>query len=260
MKSKLLISAVLLLSTIIYSCDKTDIQTIDGPANGASVKFFNFAVNGPVVNYYANDIKVTSAVSTTGAESGTTGLAYAAVYPATNAYAILPGGTYDLKATRPSNAAADPKLVINKFSTTLAEGKNYSLYLCGFYNTVAKTSDAFMLEDILPAIDSSAAYVRLVHTSPNANPVNLIIQDRTSKAELTIATNLPYKSGGTFVKIPQGVYDLLLRYPNSNTNIYTRTEVSFTKSNTYTLTLRGDITVGGTTAANRTFIDNTANR
>lgn len=260
MKRKLLLSAVLLLSAIIYSCDKTDIQTIDGPANGASVKFFNFAINSPVINYYANDIKVTSAVSTTGSESGTTGLAYAAVYPATNAYAILPGGVYDLKATRPSNAAADPKLVINKLNTSLVEGKNYSLYLCGFYNTATKTSDAFMLEDVLPAIDSSAAYVRLVHASPNANPVNLILQNRTSKAELTIATDLPYKSGGAFVKIPQGVYDLLLRYPGNNTNLYTRTEVSFTKSNTYTLTLRGDITIGGTTAAARTFIDNTANR
>ncbi|SHG97383.1 DUF4397 domain-containing protein [Pedobacter caeni] len=260
MKRNFLLSAVLLLSIFIYSCDKTDIQTIDGPAKGTSVKFFNFAVNSPVVNYYANDTKVTAAVSTTGAESGTTGLGYAAVYPATNAYAILPGGSYDLKATRPSTAAADPKLVINKLTANLEEGKNYSLYMCGFYNTTAKSSDAFILEDILPPIDSSAAYVRFVHTSPNANPVDMIMQDRTSKAEIVIGTNRSYKSATTFVKVPQAVYDLILRYPGSPTNVYSRTEVSVTKSNTYTFTLRGDINVGGTTATNRTFIDSTPNR
>lgn len=260
MKRDFLLSAVLLLSTILYSCDKTDIQTIDGPATGASVKFFNFSLNSPVVNYFANDIKVTAAVSTTGTESGTTGLAYAAVYPSTNAYAILAGGNYDLKATRPANATADPGLIINKLTANLTEGKNYSLYMCGFYDKTAKSSDAFIMEDVLPPVDTSAAYVRLVNVSPNANPVNLIIKNRSNNAELTVATSVAYKSGAAFVKVPQGVYDLMLRYPNTTTDIYTRTEVSVIKSNVYTFTLRGDITVGGTSATNRTFIDNTPNR
>lgn len=235
-------------------------KSIDGPVTGAGVKFFNFSMNSPVINYYANDIKVTAALSTTGAESGTTGLSYAAVYPAINSYAMISPGIYDLKATRPSTATADPNLVINKWNAKLEEGKNYSLYLCGFYNTAAKSSDAFLLEDVLPPIDTAATYVRFVHASPNANPVNFFMKNKTTGQEVSIASSVAYKTGSVFVKMPQGVYNLIIRYPSTTTDLYTREDVSVNKSNTYTFTLRGDITIGGTTATNRTFIDNTPNR
>lgn len=261
MKRRYLLSAVLLLSTIIYSCDKTDIQTIDDPVKATGIKFFNFSINSPVVNYYANDIKVSSIVSTTGVESGTTGLSYSTAFPANNAYATIDPGTYDFKATRPSTAAADKGLVINKFTANVMDGKRYSLYMCGFYNATAKTTDAFMLEDILPPLDTGFAYVRFVHTSPNANPVNFFMKLKTGVLdEIPVAQNVAYKTGSTFVKVPSGVYDLIIRYPNTTTDVYRRVDVSAVKAFVYTFTLRGDITVGGTTATNRTFIDNTPNR
>lgn len=261
MKRKYIILAVLLLSTIIYSCEKNAVQEISVPVSGAQLKYFNFALNSPVVNFYAGNTKVTAASSTTGAESGTTGVAFATVYPSTNAYSILAPGTYDFMAQRPSTAASDPNLVIATLNKQVADGKNYSIYLSGLYNTTTKKTDVFVVDDVLPAIDTSGAYVRFVHASYNANPFDLVLKNTTSLVETIVATNVAYKSASNFAKVPQGVYDLILRYTGTATNIVIRTGVSVTKSNTYSFSLRGDITLPYTgTATNRPFIDNTPNR
>lgn len=261
MKRKYILLAVLLLSTIIYSCKKNAVQVIATPVSGAQVKFFNFALNGPIVNFYANDAKVTAASSTTGAESGTTGVAFAAVYPSINSYAVVKPGTYAITARRPSTAATDANLVISSLNTTLEDGKNYSLYTSGLYNTTTKTTDVFIIEDKLPPIDTAAGYVRFVHTSYNANAFDFIVKNTTTGVETVIGTNVAYKSASNFVKVPMGIYDLILRYPNTTANVVVRTAVSVIRANTYSFTLRGDITLPYTgTATNRPFIDNTPNR
>jgi hypothetical protein len=262
MKRKHIILAVLLLSTIIYSCKKNAVQVIATPVSGAQVKFFNFALNVPVVNFYVNDRKASAAASTTGLESATTGVAYAAVYPSINSYAVITPGTFDIKAIRPSTATTDANLVISTLNTTLAQGKNYSLYTSGLYNTTTKSTEAFIVEDALPAIDTSGAYVRLVHASYNALPFNLVMKNNLTLVETTVASNVAYKTASGFTKINSGVYDLILRYPTAPTvNVIVRTAVSVIKSNTYTFSLRGDITLPYTgTATNRPFIDNTPNR
>jgi len=55
--------AALLLAAAVAACgdyDKKGFQDITGPVTGARVKFFNFGVNAPSVNFYANDTKVTA--------------------------------------------------------------------------------------------------------------------------------------------------------------------------------------------------------
>jgi hypothetical protein len=263
MKRKHIILAVLLLSTLIYACEKNAVQEIAVPiTNSASIKYFNFSLNSGVVNFYANDTKISASSSTSGAESATTGTAYAAVFPTTNAYSIIAPGTYDFKAKRPSTATTDADLAIATLNKKVESGKNYSIYLSGLYNATTKTSDVFVVDDALPAIDTSTAYVRLVHASYNANPFDLVMKNNLTGVETTVATNVAYKNASTFVKIPMGVYDLQLRYTTAPTvNVVVRTAVSVIKSNTYTFTLRGDITLPYTgTATNRPFIDNTPNR
>src|SRR3990170_2658136 len=57
--------AVLLSAAALASCDyeKNAVQDITGPLPAAGVRFFNFGVTAPAVNFYANDTKVT-AIST----------------------------------------------------------------------------------------------------------------------------------------------------------------------------------------------------
>ena len=51
----------------VTACEKNAVQVLDDPefGNGANVKFFNFSVGSPAVNFYVNDRK-TTAVSATG--------------------------------------------------------------------------------------------------------------------------------------------------------------------------------------------------
>lgn len=262
MKKIYYIIAGLISVCAIYSCEKTAVQEIAGPVNGARVKFFNFALNGPSVNFYANDLKVSAVTSATGAEA-TAGTNYSLVFPATNNYAVLSPGTYDLKSIIPRTATANPNTVISTINKNLEVEKYYSLYTCGLYNTTTRTSDSFIIEDTLPAIDTSTAYVRFVHVSHNANPFDFIMKNTTSGVETLVAANVAFKTGSTYAKVPSGVYDLILRYPNNTTNVVVRTAVGLVKANVYSFSLRGDITIpytAATTVVNRPFIDNTPNR
>lgn len=169
---KIYFLVAILLTTIIYSCKKNGVQIIDAPlASGAQVKFFNFGMNSPSINFYANDAKVTATLSATGAES-TTGVTYGNVFPALN-YILLPAGSVNIKGQIPSTATTDANLSTVNLTANLELNKFYSLYTCGFYNTTAKTSDAFIIEDKLPAVDTSTSYTRFVNTIPNVASASL---------------------------------------------------------------------------------------
>ncbi|RYE33710.1 MAG: DUF4397 domain-containing protein [Sphingobacteriaceae bacterium] len=263
MKKIYLALTVIVISTFLFSCKKNGFQVIDQKIDAVTpqIKYFNFGINSPSVNFYASTTKVAGVTSSTGAES-TAGVTYGSVYPSTN-YSLLTAGTYDFKAQIPSTATADANLSIATLNATLATSKFYSLYTCGFYNTTTKTSDAFILEDKLPAIDTSAAYIRFVNAVPNASSAaTFSAKNTTTAVETVLATGVAYKTGSDFVKIPQGIYDLIVRHPSSATTVVTGTllSTSLIKGRLYTLSVRGDITVTSTTAVNRLNLSFNTNR
>lgn len=253
--------AALLCAVVLAGCDafdKTAVQQIAGPLpEGARIRFFNFGVNAPQVNFYANDQKVTAVNSATGVES-TQGVAYGAA-GAGGFYSILPAGSYTIAGK--IAATVDKDLAISNITANLEPNKAYSVYLSGFYNTTTKTSDGFVVEDpIPPAFDFTVAYVRFVHAISNANAMTLYATSTATTTETPIGAEVGYKAAGAFVQLAPGQYDLRTRYTGSATNAITRTGVSFAGGRVYTITARGDITVTSTTATNRPFLDNTANR
>lgn len=242
----------------VSACDENAVQEITGPEAGARIKFHNFGVNAPGVNFYANDVKMTAISSTTGIES-TTGVIYGGVGSA-GLYGSIAPGTYTL--TGKIAAAVDKDLVIATQAGVIENGKAYSYYMTGFYNTVAKTSDGFLVEDTFaPTIDFTVAYVRFVNTISNANPMQLIATSTTTATLVdTIGGVIAYKGAGAFEAVVPGVYNLATRYAATATNAIVRTSVSFVAGRAYTIGARGDITVVSTTLTNRPFLDNTANR
>lgn len=268
--------AVLLSAATLASCsyEKNAVQDITGVTPSAGVRFFNFGVNAPGVNFYANDTKLTAistaacsavppseACATTGSES-TLGVGYGGMGSG-GLYAGLEPGQYTL--TGRIAAATDKDLPIATVATPIDAGKKYSFYQSGFYNTTTKTVDAFVVEDLFPAdIDWAAADVRFVHAISNANPMTLYARNQQTGMEVAIGGELAYKGGGAFTKLPGGAYDLRTSYGGATTNAMTRTAVSFFPGRVYTITARGDITVAVTTtgcaAVNRTCLDATPNR
>jgi hypothetical protein len=270
--------AVLLCAAVLSACDyeKNAVQDITAPDPGSRIRFFNFGVNAPAVNFYANDTKVTGIstatcalppasqtepCTTTGAES-TTGTGYGGVGLA-GLYSALAPGQYTF--TGRIAATIDKDLPISNVALSLTDGRYYSFYQSGFYDAAMKRVDAFVVEDLFPAtIDYSVAHVRFVHAISNANPMTLYATNTTAPGETAIGAEAAYRGGGAFTALPGGIYNLATRYAGLTTNALTRTNVTFIAGRVYTITARGDITVAPTTTAcggtNRTCLDNTVNR
>jgi hypothetical protein len=90
--------------------------------------------------------------------------------------------------------------------------------------------------------------------------MTMFAKETTTGTETAVGAAVAYKTGGAFIALPGGVYDLGTRVAGSATNAIARTGVQFVNGKTYTISARGDMTVVSTTATNRPFLDNTANR
>jgi hypothetical protein len=262
---------LLLLSVVtLTACEKTAVGVIDDPdaGNGANVKFFNFSVGSPQVNFYVNDKKVT-AISATGCylldetnreqclssgRESTSGVAYGSAGNGTSAWYsdVTPGQvTISGKIAETTNK----NLAISNLQTNVQAGKFYSYYLSGIYNATSRTSDAFIVEDVLPPGDFTVAHVRFVNASSTTQPMTLFVRNRTTQEEVAVGGPIAYKSASSFVAVPVGSYDLSTRTAGSTANVFSRAQISFSPGRAYTITARGN-----TATASTMLLDNTANR
>jgi Domain of unknown function (DUF4397) len=262
--------AALLAAATLAGCTGDGVQHITAPTSGADVKFFNFGVGAPGVDFYANDQKIT-AVSTgsctppTNPACLTTGLpATTGVVPGSagngGLYNAIAPGQYTLSGR--IAATTDNGLAIYSATLALADGKFYSYYISGVYDATAKKADGFMIEDVLPtSTDPKQVNVRFVNAISNSSPMTLYAKDSTG-VEKPIGGAVAYKAAGAFTPIAGGTYDLVVRGA-AGTALITRSAVTFAAlsgGRAFTIAARGDMTVTSSTSANRPQLDNTANR
>ena len=252
------IGALLLTAAAFAACDKNTVQQLPvEPLLSARIKFFNFGVNAPGVNFYADATKMTAVLSTTGSEA-TTGVAYGAVGNG-GAYSQISPGSHML--TGRIAVIIDKDTAVAIVNATIDDSKLYSFYVSGVYNSTTKKADAFVVEDPLPTVDYSTAYVRFVNAISNASPLTLYATirnavDTTKVDTMRVNAGVAYKSAGAFTALPGGVYNLFTRYTDSTTNKISRTNMSFLSGKVYTIGALGDITG----ALRAPTLDNTANR
>lgn len=267
--------AALLAAASLAACEQGGgLQDITAAAPASAIKFFNFGVGAPAVNFFANDTKVTAVSSTactplpappadstcrgagvesaTGTASGAAGV--------NGLYVGLATGTYTF--TGRIAAVTDRGLAVATVQQPLEGGKRYSLFMSGPYDAAAKRSDAFVLEDVLPAEPAGdSTYIRFVNASHNAPSVALAIRT-TAGVWFQATPTSAYKAGTTFIRyFGGGVVDIgVVNAAAPTTPIFTRTGATFNPGRVYTVTLRGDWTVSPTgTSANRPQLDVTAN-
>lgn len=251
--------AALACAALLSACGKDAVKEITGPVPGSQIKFFNFAVGAPGVNFYANTTKMTAIGTASGTES-TLGTGYGSA-GASGLYTAITPGQYDLAAKTP--AASDTGAAVSEVSMTLEAGKQYSYYQSGLYNSTTKTADAFVIEDDIPTrIDYSIADVRFVNAVSNATgPIVLYVTNTDTAAhmpETAIGTGVGYKSASAFTALPEGAYNISARYVGSSTNIVTRNGLGFNGGRVYTITIRGDAT--SSASATKPALDFTSNR
>jgi hypothetical protein len=260
---------LLVAAAALSACERNAVQQIAGPPEGgAAVRFFNFSAGSPAVNFYMNDAKVTGISTTqcfpitdanrqqctTAGIEATTGVTYGNAGNGTLAwYSDVKPGQNNLQAR--VAVTADNGLTIANLPANIVQGRYYSYYLSGIYNAATKTAESFIIEDVLPPIDVSTAYVRFVNASGNPLPLTLILTNRTTQEVITLATGIEYKAGSAFIAVPNGSYDLAARNPGATTNVILRTAVGFSNGRVYTITARGNPATAATLA-----LDNTANR
>lgn len=263
--------AALAAAAVVAACgEKNAAQNISAPTAGSAVKFFNFGVGAPAVNFYANDKKI-SAVSSatcssavdgkttdstclsTGKET-TSGTGYGANASTTGVYYSIAPGSYTLSGR--ITATTDNGLAISSTPATFENGKFYSYYLSGIYNTGTKTVEGFVVEDPMPDTSSTVAFVRFVNASSNSQPMTLHLT--ATGADSTIGSAVAYKGASSFVRIAPGNYDLNAYVSGSSTPAITRTGVAFNVGRVYTVTAYGDMTVS--TGTNKPTLDVTPNR
>lgn len=245
----------LLSAATLASCDLFDenaVRDITAPLPASQIKFFNFGVGAPGVNFYADNTKMTAISSATGTES-TTGVTYGNAGSGGLYIGVAPASyTFAGKIA----AATDKDLAISGVTQAIEAGKSYSFFQSGIYNTTAKTVDAFIIEDPIPAaVDVSKAHVRFVHAVSNANPLTLTVTNTATTTATTIGAATAYKGGTAFVEVTPGAYNLVAQYTGATTNALSRLNVSFSGGRVYTITARGNINTASTL-----FLDNTANR
>ncbi len=262
--------SALLLAASLAACsgyDKNAVQDITAPLAGSYIRFANFSVSAPGVNFYANTTKMTAvgattcsppptvpnpACTTTGLESTTGTASGAFAQSATGLYSEIAPGQYTF--TSKIAATTDKDLIVSTVAQTIENGKYYTFYNSGTYDGTAKKTDAFIVEDPIPAaFDYSQAYVRYVNAVSTAAPQILYAKNQTTSTEVALGGAVAYKTAGAFTALPPGVYDLSTRTAGSSTNIYTRTGVTFAAGRVYTITARA-------TSATAATLDNTANR
>ena len=254
--------AALLGAALLAGCGekKNPLEPVLGaPPQAARIKFFNFAMNSPSVNFYADTVKLTAVTSSTTTES-TLGTAYGSAAAGGLYNSVAPGQhTFTGRIT----AATDKGLAVSTITRSLDPNKFYSYYESGFYDATNKVADAFIIEDpwTPPAPQDTMVRVRFVNASPNAGTVQLTVRRQTpDSTDTPIGAAQPYKGASAFVTIAPGVYNLM-GTATSGTTTVTRTAVgaSFVRSHIYTVTLRGDWTITSTSAATRPIYDVTAN-
>ena len=249
--------AVLAGVVALASCDKNAVQDITGVVPEAKIRFFNFGLSTPPVNFFANDTKVTAILSTAGTPVST-GVAQGGVASG-GLYTGIAAGAYQFSSQISDTTIKN--VTVTKVSQTVAAGKAYSFFMSGLYDAVARTADGFIVEDAFPAaFDYTQAYVRFVNAISNSTPMTLYARHQTTGVEVAIGGAVAYKSGSAFVPVPNGLYDLSTRVTGSTTNVIVRTGVSFSFGSVYTIGARGDVTVVSATAANRPILDNSLNR
>ena len=259
-----------IFALIISSCGEKDIiinEYTRVPGEEAQVRFYNFGINAPSVNFYANNVKITASQSLTG-EMAPTGVSFGATYPSIG-YVEVPAGdqvnifsktptTLVIPANNVNNYKQDTE-VSNLTATKLNSKKQYSLFIAGYFDKNTHQAESFIISDELPPSDTSKVFVRFVNSGvAEAGTLSIKISRMNGTEVLSeeiVDPQLAFKSATEFKGFPYGTYKFTIIPANATNRIWERT-ITLNRDRVHTIAVRGDLR--NTSPA--PLLDNTQNR
>lgn len=179
-------------------------------ADTGRVRVMHASPDAPAVDIYVDGAKAVTALA----------------FPKDTGYVSLPAGPHNVKVfVSPSDGSGTPVL---QADLTIAKGKDYTVLAVG---EVGKNTLALLpLEDnnALPAAGN--AHVRLIHASPDAPAVDVVVAGTTSK----VFTNVAFKGVGAYTPVPAGTYNLNVNVAGTTTTAKAITGLALKDRTVYT--------------------------
>lgn len=260
----LLASALLLFSACGDQHTFPDIVRAPLSDHG-QVRFYNFVMNGPTVNFYANGVKSTGITSTTGKEAAN-GVGWGGTHPNIGYVEIPAGNNVTIESITPKNMLI-PTNNINNYEGGIVTSslvipkieplKQYSVYLSGYWDKINKNSKSFYIKDEMPGVDTASVFMRFVNSGvEEAGDLKFVVTSRdTLVGTIVIDEKIPYGTASKFVAVPYGTYNLKVYTTKGDSLI--RNGIVLNPDRVHTFALRGNILSKSPIAP---WIDNVQNR
>lgn len=201
------------LAAIVLSAGALFAQAIpSAEAQGATgrVRVMHASPDTPAVDIFVDGQKAVTALA----------------FPKDTGYVSLPAGKRNVKVfVSPSTGSGTPAL---QADLDVVAGKDYTVLAVG---EVGKNTLALLpLEDnnALPAAGN--AHIRLIHASPDAPAVDVVVAGTTTK----VFSNVAFKGVGTYTPVPANTYNLDVKVASSGATAKSITGLALKARTVYT--------------------------
>jgi hypothetical protein len=171
------------ISLIALPASGASLEIVD---NRAQVRVGHLSPDAPAVDILVNNVVTLSGVP----------------YPVVSSYLTLDAGTYNLKV----NAAGTATTVINA-DVPFKGSKAYSVFATGFLAGIAP----LVVEDALALPPSGQSKLRVIHASPDAPNVDVLVNGNR------VLANVPFRAASDYLTLPAGTYQVQVRVAGTTT-------------------------------------------
>ncbi|WP_233555627.1 DUF4397 domain-containing protein [Pontibacter oryzae] len=163
----------------LASCDDDD--DIDLRVDEANVMVVHASPDAPAVDLYVDDAKVNSA---------------ALNYPNNTGYLEVDAGERNFKVTAAGAGLSSPVIDAD---VTLEKDRSYTVFAADMLSSITPV----VLEDDLTIPASGKAHIRVVHLSPDAPNVDVVVQNGPE-----LFSDLEFKEATAFTPVDAGTYTI----------------------------------------------------
>ena len=151
-------------------------------------------------------------------------------YPALSQYLSLPAGQHRIQV----NAAGTTTTVIDA-SPSLGANAAYTAIAAGFLANI----EPLLATDETAAAATGQARLRVIHASPDAGPVDILVNGQI------VLSNVPFGAISNYLSVPAGTYTVQVNAAGTSTTAITATVTLSAQSN-YSAVAIGSVKTAGT--------------